>query len=375
MVLTVPTSNGPAWKREEDDARIILTGSWSLLVDERRRRLLRRDFAKLDSPRGYVWDLQQVDALDSTGALVLWQAWNHQLPDRLDCNADQRRLFEWLAATPALERPHVQRLAKWLERLGGGIVAVLAAAGGIFLLAGQLILNAGFCIHHPRITPWKEISANVYHTGATAMLLLGSIGFLVGAVMTIQVGFVLAKFGATGMVMGMMATAVPRELGAVVAGLLMSGRTGSAMTASIGAMHLTEEYSALQALGPSPSLRLALPRVIGATIAMPLLVMWINCTTLVGSAVAAQAGLDISFRLFLSQTLQQVQLVNVWIGLGKGALFGFVIALVGCYFGMSASPDTESLSRNTTFSVVTSLTAVLLLDASLGAALTNIGLM
>ncbi|MBS0383648.1 MAG: ABC transporter permease, partial [Proteobacteria bacterium] len=199
--------------------------------------------------------------------------------------------------------------------------------------------------------------------------------FLIGAVMTIQVGLLLQQFAASGLVIGMMATAVPRELGAVVAGLLMAGRTGSAMTASIGAMHMTEEYSALQALGSSPSLRLALPRVVGAAIAMPLLVVWIDCTTLLGSALAAQAELGINYRLFLQQAMQQVQIVNFWIGLGKGVLFGLVIALVGCWFGMSASPDTESLSRNTMYSVVTSLTAILLLDASLGAALTNVGLL
>ncbi|HET9818187.1 MAG TPA: ABC transporter permease, partial [Rhodanobacteraceae bacterium] len=168
--------------------------------------------------------------------------------------------------------------------------------------------------------------------------------------------------------------AVPRELGPVVVGLIMAGRAGSAMTASIGAMHITEEYNALRAFGSSPSLRLALPRVVGAAVSMLLLVVWTDMATLLGSALAAPAALGINYRLFLEQFVQQVQIVNFWIGLGKGALFGAVIALVGCYFGMSASPDTESLSRNTTLSVVTSLTLVLLIDASLGAALTNVGL-
>lgn len=368
------TASDPTWRRD-GDARITLSGSWNLLVDERRRRRLFRDFAQLDSPRAYHWNLHDVEALDSTGALVLWKVWNGRLPERLDCSDDQRRLFQRLAATPPLAESSRRVSENWLERFGAGILTVLATGAGIFTLAGQLMLDAAYCLRHPRVVPWKEISANVYHIGVTAMLLLGSIGFLVGAVMTIQVGLVLAQFGASAMVIGMMATAVPRELGAVVTGLLMAGRTGSAMTASIGAMHITEEYDALQALGSSPSLRLALPRVLGAVIAMPMLVVWTDCTTLLGSAIAAHAGLAVNYRLFLAQSLQQVQVVNVWIGLGKGALFGFVIALVGSYFGMSASPDTESLSRNTTFSVVTSLTSILLLDASLGAMLTHVGLL
>lgn len=361
----------PNWKTEDDG--ITLSGAWSLLVDRRRRRDLLRGLARID-PSSRHWDLRHVDALDSTGALLLWQAWHGRLPEHVACSDDQRHLFKRLADAPPLDPSAPARSTPCLQRFGGGVIAVLQTAGGLCVLAGQLLLDAAYCVRHPRVIPWREISANVYHIGATAMLLLGSIGFLIGAVMTIQVGLLLERFAATGMVIGMMATAVPRELGAVVAGLLMAGRTGSAMTASIGAMHITEEYSALQALGSSPSLRLALPRVVGAALAMPLLVVWTSCATLAGSALAAQAELGINSRLFLQQAAQQIQLVNCWIGLGKGVLFGIVIALVGCWFGMSAAPDTESLSRNTMYSVVTSLTAILLLDASLGAALTNVGL-
>ncbi len=368
------TAADPAWKRDED-ARITLCGSWNLLVDRHRRDRLLQDLAKLGPPRDYCWDLRKVDALDSTGALLLWRAWNARLPERLDCSENQRHLFQWVADTTPLGEPSARTAGGRLERLGRGVWLVLATGGGMFLLAGQLMLDVGFCMRYPRVIPWREICANIYHIGASALLLLGSIGFLIGAVMTIQMGLVLQQFGATDMVMGMMATAIPRELGAIVAGLLMAGRTGSAMTANIGAMHITQEYSALRALGSPPSLRLALPRVVGAAVSMPLLVVWTNCAVLVGAALVAQASLGINYMLFMQNVVEQVQIVNFWIGIGKGVLFGIVIALVGCYFGMNASPDTESMSSHTTLSVVTSLTAILLLDASLGAMLTNVGLM
>jgi phospholipid/cholesterol/gamma-HCH transport system permease protein len=361
----------PGWKRE-GDRRITLSGSWSLLVDRQRRRRLLRDLRRLKDPHGFHWNLSDVDALDSTGALVLWQAWQGRLPQHMECREDQRHLFERIAETAPLRESG--RSANWLERLGAAVLSVLQIAAGLFLLLGQVTLDAAYCVSHPRVTPWKEISANVYRIGATSMPLLGSIGLLIGAVMTIQVGLVLKTFGASQMVIGMMSTAVPRELGPVVVGLLMAGRTGSAITASIGAMHITEEYDALRAFGSSPSLRLALPRVIGAAISMSLLVIWTDVATLVGSAVTAPAVLRIDYRLFLQQAVHQVQIVNFWIGLGKGMLFGIVIALVGSYFGMSSSPDTEGLSRSTTLSVVTSLMLVLLIDASLGAALTHVGL-
>lgn len=367
-----PTATAPRWQRE-DDGRITLSGSWNLLVDRQRRRRLLRDFRRLKTPHSLRWDLRQIDALDSTGALVLWKAWQRHLPEHLDCHESQRHLFERIAESSPLRNPHGHP-ATGLVRLGAGVVSVLKIVAGILLLFGQLMVDAAYCASHPRVIPLKEISANVYRIGATSMLLLGCCGLLIGAVMTIQVGLVLQIFGASSMVIGMMSTAVPRELGPVIVGLLMAGRTGSAITASIGAMHITEEYNALRAFGSSPSLRLALPRVAGAAISMLLLVIWTDAATLVGSALSAPGSLGINVWLFLQQAMQQVQIVNFWIGLGKGFLFGIVIALVGCYFGMTSPPDTDGMSRNTTLSVVTSLTLILLIDASLGAALTNVGL-
>lgn len=364
----------PGWQRDAGGC-IVLSGHWSLLVDERQRQRLLHEFTQLSLSHDDRWRLRDVAALDSTGALFLWQLWGGQLPPQLDCTAAQRSLFTWLQGMEPLTPPDRFGGASSLERLGAGVLAVLRAGGGIFGLLGQLLLDLGYCLRHPRMMPWLEVSANIRHIGASSMLLLGTIGFLIGAVMSIQVGFVLARFDAASMVIGMMATAVPRELGAVVCGLLLAGRTGSAMTASIGAMHITEEYQALQAFGARPSLRLALPRVVGAVIALPLLVVWADCAIALGSAVAAQAQLGIDYRLFLQQMVAQIQLINFWMGIGKGALFGLVIAVVGCYFGMTSRPDTESMSSHTTVSVVTSLTAVLLLDAALGAAMTNIGLM
>jgi phospholipid/cholesterol/gamma-HCH transport system permease protein len=367
-----PTAPAPRWQRE-DDGRITLSGSWTLLVDKQRRRRLLRAFRRLGAPHDYRWDLRDIDSLDSTGALVLWKAWQGRLPEQLDCRENQRHLFDRIAESSPLHDPR-SHPASWLVRLGADVLSVLKIAAGILLLLGQLMVDAAYCVSHPRVTPWKEISANVYRIGATSMLLLGCIGLLIGAVMTIQVGLVLKIFGASSMVIGMMSTAVPRELGPVVVGLLMAGRTGSAITASIGAMHITEEYDALRAFGSSPSLRLALPRVAGAAISMLLLVIWTDVATLVGSALSAPAALGINYPLFIEQAVQQVQLVNFWIGLGKGFFFGIVIALVGCYFGMTSPPDTDGMCRNTTLSVVTSLTLILLIDASLGAALTNVGL-
>ncbi|TAN05986.1 MAG: ABC transporter permease [Rhodanobacteraceae bacterium] len=358
-----------------NDEEVRLTGAWTLLLDPALRRRLARGLAALDAPHRYRWDLTRLEALDSAGARVLWTAWGRRLPERFACHADHRHWFDWLAGTRVPIPPARGRLGLAIERVGGGVIGFVLTAGGVLVLVGQLMLDVAYCVRHPRVIPWKETAATVYHVGATSMVLLGCVGFLIGVVMTIQLGMALSQFGAAMLVVGTMGLAVLRELGPVICGLILAGRSGSAMTSGIGAMHLTGEYDALRAFGSSPSLRLALPRVLGAAISLPLLVVWADFAALIGGAVTAQADLGVGWRLFLTQLPEQVQIVNFWIGLAKGVLFGLTIAVVGCYFGMTAPADTAGLSRHTTLSVVSSLTLILVFDASSGALLTHVGLL
>ncbi len=368
------TESDADWEHAHD-LEICLRGSWTLLLATHRRRRLARELGELDAPHNYRWNLQHVDALDSAGARLLWDVWGHRLPDHLECHDYHRRWFRWLADTRFPEAPPPHRLDDAIARAGNRVIGFAKVAGGILLLIGQLMVDGANCVRHPRVIPWKETTAAIYHIGATSMLLLGCVGFLIGVVMAIQIGMALQQFGAATMIVGMMGLAVLRELGPVICGLILAGRSGSAMTAGIGAMHLTGEYDALRAFGSSPSLRLALPQVVGACITLPLLVVWTDFAALIGGAVTAQADLGVGYRQFLAQLPAQVQIVNFWIGLAKGALFGMTIAVVGCYFGMNASPSTEAMSRNTTLSVVTSLTLILLFDATAGALLTHVGLL
>ena len=368
------TGSDADWEHVHD-MEICLKGSWTLLLAADRRRRLARELGELEAPRRYRWNLRRVDALDSAGARLLWDVWGHELPEHLECQEHHRRWFRWLAETRFPDPPAAQRVDDAITHAGNRALGFLKVAGGILLLIGQLMVDVANCVRHPRVIPWKETTAAIYHIGATSMLLLGCVGFLIGVVMAIQIGMALQQFGAGTMIVGMMGLAVLRELGPVICGLILAGRSGSAMTAGIGAMHLTGEYDALRAFGSSPSLRLALPQVVGACISLPLLVVWTDFAALMGGALTAQADLGVGYRQFMAQLPAQVQIVNFWIGLAKGALFGVTIAVVGCWFGMNSSPNTGALSRNTTLSVVTSLTLILLFDASAGALLTHVGLL
>jgi phospholipid/cholesterol/gamma-HCH transport system permease protein len=120
--------------------------------------------------------------------------------------------------------------------------------------------------------------------------------------------------------------------------------------------------------------RLVMPKVLALAISMPLLVVWTDAMALIGGMVAANLELGLSFRYFIHELPDAVPLVNYWIGLAKGVVFGSLIALVACHFGLRIEPNTESLGAGTTDSVVTAITVVILADAVFAIMFTKVGL-
>jgi phospholipid/cholesterol/gamma-HCH transport system permease protein len=184
----------------------------------------------------------------------------------------------------------------------------------------------------------------------------------------------LQTFGANQYIVNILGLSVIRELGPVLSAILVAGRSGSAITAQIGVMRVTEELDAMQVMGIPHGLRLVLPRVIALAIAMPLLVMWTNIVALLGGALAAKLVLGIDLGFFVRSLPSVVPIANLWIGLGKGAAFGMLIALAACHFGFRIEANSQSLGEGTTTSVVTSITVVILADAVFAIVFKNVGI-
>ncbi|HEY5801387.1 MAG TPA: ABC transporter permease, partial [Burkholderiaceae bacterium] len=164
-----------------------------------------------------------------------------------------------------------------------------------------------------------------------------------------------------------------RELGPLLAAILVAGRSGSSITAQLGVMRVTEELDAMLVMGMPHGFRLIMPRVVALAIAMPLLVIWTDAMALIGGIVAANAELDLSPSYFFKSLPDAVPLANYYIGLGKGVVFGALIALVACHFGLRIKANTESLGRGTTTSVVTAITVVILADAVFAIVFNGVG--
>jgi phospholipid/cholesterol/gamma-HCH transport system permease protein len=308
--------------------------------------------------------LRGVDLLDSAGAFVLWQAWGERLPERVLLRPEQESAFHrWqVGGIPSLrdrQRPPAplrRRITAALTSLGGHLLAVIA-------LLGQVILDLAHLARHPGDIPWREISAAIHETGGRALGITALVGFLIGVVVSYLSSLQLKAFGAQVYIVNILGMSIIRELGPLLAAILVAGRSGSSMTARIGVMRVTQELDALAAMGISQSLRLILPKVVALVVALPLLVVWTDAVALLGGAVSANLELEIGYHQFFQKLPAAVPVANFAIGLGKAAVFGLSIALIACHYGLRIEPNTESLGNETTSSVVVSITLVILIDA------------
>jgi phospholipid/cholesterol/gamma-HCH transport system permease protein len=351
-----------------------LEGEWTLRAlsanaDETRNTLCR---AGPDA----VWRLDGVTRLDSFGATLLWHAWGERWPRELSIDEEMRATIMRIAETDAAPLPEGRPFTAIdaVVALGGALLGFFDHALGLVRLLGQLCLDVAFLLRHPRDWPVFEISANIFKVGVKATPVAALVGFLIGVVLSYLSALQLRAFGADIYIVNILGLGIVRELGPVLVSVLVAGRSGSAMTAQLGVMRVTEELDALSAMGISRTLRLVLPKVVALTLAMPLLVLWTSAVALCGGMVSAWVQLDLGFGFFLDALPRVVPVANVYIGLAKGAAFGLLIALVACHFGLRVRPNTESLSANTTASVVSAITVVIIVDAVFAIATRSIGI-
>jgi phospholipid/cholesterol/gamma-HCH transport system permease protein len=320
------------------------------------------------------WDLREVARLDTVGAVLLFRAWGRALPNRIQLREEHAELFQRLNAAPRPELAARYVFGDGLAMLGARSFDFVMHLIGIVVLLGQLLLDFVALLPRPGRAPWREISAGLYRTGVSALPITALVGFLIGIVVSYLSAQQLRTFGANIFIVNLLGISVLRELGPLLAAILVAGRSGSAMTAQIGVMRLTQELDALSAMGLSHTQRLVMPRVVSLSLALPLLVLWTDALALWGGILAAEHALGIGPRLFLLKFPDVVPVVNLWLGVGKGVAFGFLIALTACHFGLKVEPDTKSLGKYTTRSVVTSITLVILADAVFAILTSHVGL-
>ena len=321
------------------------------------------------------WDLRGVQALDHLGALTLWDHWGRQWPAALQASDDQRALLERVAAyPPSAPSSPSPSLAQRLDALGVGVIGAALQVRDFITLMGQLLLDFLRLLAAPQRGPWRDFSGHLYRIGAQALPITALVGFLIGVVLAYLMSQVLRQFGAETYIVNILGLALIRELGPLLAAVLIAGRSGSAITAQIGVMRVTEELDALRVLGIPAGFRLVLPRAMALAIAMPLLSVWTTLASLIGGMLAADITLGITPSYFYEALPKAVPLPNLTLACAKAVVFGVSIALIGCHYGLRVKPNTESLGQGTTASVVASITAVILIDALFAVLFKSVGM-
>ena len=359
-------------QREVVDANTIfrLTGNWTtaslaLLEDEVRHIVAAA--SSITSPLKI--DASEIESIDTNGAWLLSQFVQafeqHGVAiQRIGLNDEHLSLFGHIhRVQPSLQTPRqLMGLSIFAERLGQTVLDGIQNGLGFVSFLGLTIVKMLWALTQPRRFRFTSFVHHLGRTGIDSLPIVAMLAFLIGVVLAYMSGEQLKNFGAESYTVDLVAASILREMGILITAIIIAGRSGSAFTAQIGTMKVNQEIDAMNTIGLDPVEFLVLPRVAALIISLPLLTFFANVMGLFGGAVIAVAVLDMSIPEFIVQLKSAVNLNDFLVGVAKAPLFGFIIALVGCYEGFRVSSSAESVGLQTTRSVVESIALVIVLD-------------
>ncbi|NPA60001.1 MAG: ABC transporter permease, partial [Epsilonproteobacteria bacterium] len=239
---------------------------------------------------------------------------------------------------------------------------------------GQLFATKLYYLKSFKNIRFKEIAFEINESAIRALGIIALTSFLIGLVVAYQSAYQLKIYGANIFIVDMLGISIFRELAPLMTAIVIAGRSGSAFTAQIGAMKITQELDAMRTMGFDPYIFLVLPRIIALIIAMPILIFVADMMGVFGGILVANLDLGITPQLFLERFSEVVAIKHFYIGILKGPFFAFLIASIGIYRGLMVKDDTQSIGFNTTKSVVESIFAVIVCDAIFSIIFTNLGI-
>jgi phospholipid/cholesterol/gamma-HCH transport system permease protein len=228
---------------------------------------------------------------------------------------------------------------------------------------GQLTEEFLRIVRHPKHFRPSSYASVIYQNGYLAIPIITLLSFMIGVVITYQMGLQLKNYGANIFIVDLLGLAILREFGPLLTAIMVAGRTGSAFTAHLGMMKLNQEIDALNTMGVTPGELLLLPRIIGMLIVLPLVTFWADVMGVFGGMVMSNSMLGITWYDFLHRFPKVIPLKSLLVGLGKTPIFALLIASIGCYQGMQVKEGAASLGQNTTRSVVMSIFFIIVADA------------
>ena len=206
---------------------------------------------------------------------------------------------------------------------------------------------------------WRELLSSIFNIGYLSLPVVGLTALFTGAALALQIYSGGARFNAESVVPSIVAIGMVRELGPVLGGLMVAGRVSASIAAEIGTMKVTEQIDALTTLSTNPMKYLTVPRVLAATLSLPILVAIGDIIGIMGGYLVAINRLDFNSATYLNNTLSFLEGDDIISGLIKASVFGFIVAIMGCFHGMNSDRGAQGVSKATTNAVVSASVLIL----------------
>jgi phospholipid/cholesterol/gamma-HCH transport system permease protein len=279
--------------------------------------------------------------------------------DRTGLPAGVRRLLELAEAVPEKKGARKEEArSPFFERVGNSAVGVGLSLTEMLRFLGEMTVTF-FCLFRMKARfRTVDLLLLIQQAGAQALPIVTLISFLVGVILAFVGAVQLKQFGAQIYVADLVGIAMIREMGAMMTGIIMAGRTGAAFAAQLGTMKVTQELDAFTTMGFSPLEFLVLPRVLALILMMPLLCLYSDFVGVLGGATVGLGMLDLSWTVYMRQTANAITLTDVFGGVFKSSVYGILIALSGCLRGMQCGNSSSAVGDAATSAVVTGIVAI-----------------
>jgi phospholipid/cholesterol/gamma-HCH transport system permease protein len=249
-----------------------------------------------------------------------------------------------------------------LQQMGESAIATWDGGIGLLTFLGENVLALLNLLRGRAQFRWADVFQVMEECGPRALGIVALINFLIGLILAFVGATQLANFGAGIYTADLVAVATVREMGCIMTGIIICGRTGAAFAAQLGTMKVNQEIEAFQTFGINPIEFLVLPRIIALVLMMPLLVLFADVISIAGGFMVSTLMLQMTPALYLHRTLEAITLNSFLLGVFKGGYFGIVIALTGCLRGMQCGSNAAAVGLATTSAVVTGITTIIASD-------------
>ena len=250
----------------------------------------------------------------------------------------------------------------FLERVGESGLAAWTGGAAMLSFLGESVMSVLKLVRGQAQFRWRDMVEVMQACGPQALGIVALINFLIGLILAFVGATELARFGASIYTADLVAVASVREMGCIMTGIILCGRTGAAFAAQLGTMKVNQEIEAFQTFGISPFEFLVLPRMMALILMMPLLCIFADLIAISGGFLVSTLMLDVGPTVYLQRTIQTISLSSFLLGIFKGSFFGVIIALTGCLRGMQCGTNAAAVGLATTSAVVTGITWIIASD-------------